>query len=152
MQTLLNRPRGSTTDDIDIEYNNYISSFMDMKRDTKPTSTLSIEEAVLGFAACGSKPRLMVVRLLVRAGDEGLTVGQIQQRSGLSASTLAHHLQFLAVGGLVVQERNGRTVVSRAAYQHIEALAAFLLDECCVDVQSSHQSRAKLVALRSESS
>ena len=134
------------------EYNNYISSYMDMKHNVKPTSTLSIKEAAQGFAACGSEPRLMVVRILVRAGDEGLTIGQIQKRSGLPASTLAHHLQFLSVGGLVVQERSGRTVVSRAAYRHIEALAAFLLDECCVDARSLRQSRAKLVALRSEPS
>ena len=93
-----------------------------------------------------------MLRLLVRAGEDGLTVGQIQQRSGLPASTLAHHLRVLVEGGLVEQERQGRAVVSRAAYRQLEALAAFLLDECCVDAGRSLQARAALVALASEPS
>ena len=92
------------------------------------------------------KPEL-ARRGIVRAGDAGLTVGEIQERSGLPASTLAHHLRVLAAGGLVAQERKGRAVVSRAAYRQLEALAAFLLDECCVDARPSHQARAALVAL-----
>ncbi len=74
-----------------------------------------------------------MLRLLVRAGKDGLTVGRLQERSGLPASTLAHHLRFLSAGGLVEQERQGRAVINRAAFGHIEALAAFLLDECCID-------------------
>ena len=125
---------------------------MDRERDTGLAHALSVEEAAQGFAACGSEPRLTVLRLLVRAGGEGLTVGQIQQCSGLPASTLAHHLRSLAAGGLVEQEREGRAVVSRAAYRQLEALAAFLLDECCVDARPSRQARDALVALTGEPS
>lgn len=117
-----------------------------------PASTLAFEEAAQGFAACGSEPRLAVLRLLVRAGNEGLTVGEVQERSGLPASTLAHHLGFLAAGGLVEQERRGRTVINRAAYGRLEALAAFLLDECCVDACPSLQARAARAALTREPS
>ena len=60
---------------------------------------LAIEEAAQGFAAVGSEPRLEVLLALVRAGHGGLTVGEIQERVGLPASTLAHHLRFLAAGG-----------------------------------------------------
>jgi len=119
---------------------------------TSPASTLALEEATQGFAACGSEPRLTVLRLLVRAGAEGLTVGEVQQRSGLPASTLAHHLGFLAAGGLVEQERRGRTVINRAAYGRLEALAAFLLEECCVDACPSPAARAARAALTGEPS
>ena len=122
------------------------------KREAGRPPALSIEEAAQGFAACSAEPRLMVLRLLVRAGDEGLSVGQIRQRSGLPASTLAHHLRFLAAGGLVAQERQGRAVINRAAYRHIEALAAYLLDECCADVRPSPQARAARAALMSQAS
>ena len=98
--------------------------------------TLSVEEAAHGFAAAGSEPRLEVLLTLVRAGNQGLTVGDIQQRLGMPASTLAHHLRFLAAGGLIAQDRQGRSVVSRAAYARIEALAGFLLRECCADSES----------------
>ena len=36
------------------------------------------EDAATGFAAMGSEARLKVLRALVRAGDPGLTVGEIQ--------------------------------------------------------------------------
>ncbi len=94
---------------------------------------LSLAEATQGFAAAGSEPRLEVLQALVRAGPDGLTVGDIQERVGQPASTLAHHLRFLAAGGLIEQERHGRSVINRAAYERIEALAAFLLEECCSD-------------------
>ena len=117
-----------------------------------PASAPALEEAAQGFAACGSEPRLTVLRLLVRAGSKGLTVGEVQERSGLPASTLAHHLGFLAAGGLVEQERRGRTVINRAAYGRLEALAAFLLEECCVDACPSLQARAARAALTTEPS
>ena len=110
---------------------------------------LVVEEAAQGFAAVGSEPRLMVLRVLVRAGTEGLTVGEIQERVSLPASTLAHHLKFLAAGGLIEQERRGRSVINRAAYRRLESLAAFLLNECCSDARPSPQARAARAALRS---
>lgn len=92
-----------------------------------------IEEAAQGFAAMGSETRLQVLQTLVKAGRGGLTVGDIQARSGMPASTLAHHLRFLASAGLIEQEKDGRSVISRAAYDRLEALAAFILKECCTD-------------------
>jgi DNA-binding transcriptional ArsR family regulator len=94
---------------------------------------LALEEAAQGFAAVGSEPRLEVLLTLVRAGNDGLTVGDLQEHVGLPASTLAHHLRFLAAGGLIEQVRQGRTVLNRAAYPRIEELAGFLLRECCAE-------------------
>lgn len=98
---------------------------------------ISLEQAVQGFTAAGSEARLEVLQTLVRAGQPGLTVGDIQERVGLPASTLAHHLRFLAAGGLIVQERQGRVVVNRADFKRIESLASFLLQECCVEDSSA---------------
>ena len=92
---------------------------------------LELEEAAQGFAAAGSEPRLTVLLALVKAGGGGLSVGEIQERVGIPASTLAHHLKFLAAAGLVEQEKQGRTILNRAAYDRIQALAAFLTHECC---------------------
>ena len=92
-----------------------------------------IELAAHGFAAIGSEARLEVVRTLVRAGRAGLSVGDIQARTGMAASTLAHHLRVLASAGLIVQEKTGRTVVNRADFARLEALAGYILQECCAD-------------------
>jgi ArsR family transcriptional regulator, arsenate/arsenite/antimonite-responsive transcriptional repressor len=87
--------------------------------------------AAEGFSAMGSESRLAVLRALVRAGDRGLSVGEIQERLDIPASTLAHHLKFLASAGLIAQEKQGRTIISRADYDHLQALASFIMEECC---------------------
>ncbi|MHA6264682.1 ArsR/SmtB family transcription factor [Arenibacterium sp. CAU 1754] len=91
------------------------------------------ETAAQGFAAMGSEARLQVLKTLVRAGEAGLSVGEIQDRTGIAPSTLAHHLKFLAAGGLVEQQKVGRTVINRACYAHLRDLAGFILSECCAD-------------------
>lgn len=93
----------------------------------------TIEEAAQAFAAIGSEPRLQALRLLVRAGPKGLTVGEVQQALGLAASTCTHHLRFLAAAGLVEQTKKGRSIACCASFERIEALANFLVTECCID-------------------
>lgn len=95
--------------------------------------TLELQIAAQGFAAAGSESRLGVLRVLVRAGHAGLTISDIQQRLDMPASTLTHHLKFLAAGELILQEKQGRSVVNRANYDQLKALADFLLYECCAD-------------------
>ena len=90
-------------------------------------------EAASGFAAMGSEARLEVLRCLIRAGEPGLTVGDIQARTGMAPSTLAHHLKFLAGADLILQEKVGRAVTNRADFKRLETLAGFILSECCSD-------------------
>ncbi len=81
----------------------------------------------------GSEARLKVLKTLVRAGEAGLTVGEIQNRTGIAPSTLAHHLRFLAAGGVVEQEKIGRATINCANYEELRGLAQFILSECCAD-------------------
>ena len=89
--------------------------------------------AAEGFSAIGSEPRLNVLIVLVKAGSEGLTVGEVRERIGMPPSTLAHHLRILESEELIRQEKRGRAVLNFAVITHIEALAVFLLKECCQD-------------------
>ena len=86
------------------------------------------------LAALGHEARLNVYRLLVRAGEEGLIVGDIAGHTKLPLSTLAHHLRTLVSAGLVAQERRGREVVNRADFAAMSATLGFLTDECCQGV------------------
>jgi len=104
---------------------------------TSASPRLGLEEAAQGFAAIGSEPRLEVLLALVRAGHGGLNVGEIQKRLDMAASTLTHHLRFLAAAGLIEQTKDGRVIRNQAAFSRIEELAAYLLKECCAD-QSEH--------------
>ena len=94
---------------------------------------MDIDSASEGFAAVGSAPRLEVVALLVRAGSKGLTTGEIQKKLSIPASTLAHHLKHLAEGAVINQEKNGRAMANIANFDQLNALAEFLIKECCVD-------------------
>ena len=76
---------------------------------------------------------MQLYRTLVRAGDDGLPVGRIQDKLGIAASTLSHHLKRLIDTGLVTQERQATTLICRANYPGMDALIGYLADECCAD-------------------
>lgn len=94
---------------------------------------MNLETAADQLEALGNPTRLRVYRILVRAGREGLPVGRLQSRLAIAASTLSHHLKRLIEAGLVTQERQATTLICRAHYPAMNALIAFLADECCAD-------------------
>jgi len=94
---------------------------------------MNIEQAAKQLEALGNSTRLQVYRTLVRAGHSGLPVGRLQEKLGIPASTLSHHLHRLILTGLVTQERQATTLISRANYPAMDALLGFLANECCAD-------------------
>src|SRR4051794_28652547 len=93
---------------------------------------MNIEQAARQLEALGNPTRLQVYRTLVRAGGSGLEVGRLQEKIGIAASTLSHHLHRLISTGLVTQERQVTTLICRANYPAMDSLVGFLVDECCV--------------------
>lgn len=94
---------------------------------------MNVEEAAKQLEALGNPTRLQLYRTLVRAGHGGLPVNQVQERLGIPASTLSHHLQRLIRNGLVSQERQATTLICRAVYPAMNAILSFLADECCIE-------------------
>jgi DNA-binding transcriptional ArsR family regulator len=94
---------------------------------------MELEKAASQLEALGNPTRLQLYRILVRAGDEGLPVGRIQEKLDIAASTLSHHLKRLVDTGLVTQERQATTLICRAHYPGMQALIGYLADECCAD-------------------
>ncbi|MCZ8333275.1 MAG: metalloregulator ArsR/SmtB family transcription factor [Rhodobacteraceae bacterium] len=86
------------------------------------------------LAALGHDARLSIFRLLVKAGEAGLRVGDIGMLLGLPPSTLAHHLSTLVEAGLVLQERQGREVFNRVDFPAMQRIVGFLTSECCSGV------------------
>lgn len=103
------------------------------------TSAVAIARSL---AALGHESRLAIYRLLVRAGHDGLNVGEIGTHVSVPPSTLAHHLRALVDAGLVVQERRGREIVSRADYDVMRRTVSFLTSECCVGVKVTRDDAA----------
>ena len=104
--------------------------------------SLTNENVAASFSAIGSPARLAVLAALLRRGEIGLTVGALQARLAMPASTLAHHLGALVRAGVVTQTKVGRTVTNRAHLDHLASLAEFLLAECGQDAHLTNQGSA----------
>lgn len=98
---------------------------------TRKLNTTTVAPAL---AALGHEARLSVYRLLVRAGHDGMKVGEISEQLNLPPSTLAHHLRALVLAGLVVQEKQGREVFNKPDFDAMTAIMTFLTAECCTGV------------------
>ena len=93
---------------------------------------MELNQAARCLEKLGNPIRLEVFRLLVRAGPEGLPVGEIQESLGVPASTLSHHVAHLVNVGLVTQERQGRQLICRPDFALMDGLIDFLTAECCM--------------------
>jgi len=96
---------------------------------------LSNQLVVAMMSQLGNLTRLRILRLLVRAEPSGMSVGAIQRRLKVPASTLSHHLAGLCRAGLIRQQRDGASLYCHAQMQRLEELTAFLTDECCAGVE-----------------
>ena len=88
-------------------------------------------DAVAALAALAQDNRLDVFRLLVRAGPEGLPAGSVAQKLGLAPNTLTFHFDRLRDAGLVTVRRDGRSMIYAARFESMNALLAFLTENCC---------------------
>jgi ArsR family transcriptional regulator, arsenate/arsenite/antimonite-responsive transcriptional repressor len=88
-------------------------------------------DVVQALAALAQPLRLRVFRALVVAGPQGMTPGTMSEALEVPAATLSFHLKELAHAQLVTQQREGRFLIYRAAYGRMNALLAYLTENCC---------------------
>lgn len=98
---------------------------------------MDVDRTAARLAALGNPTRLRLYRLLVRAGNPGLSMGQIQERLGIPASTLSHHCRALVLVDLIQQERAGTSLICRTNYPVMRGLLDDLAAECCADAGTS---------------
>lgn len=94
---------------------------------------MNTEDVASALKELGHTTRLGVYKRLVKAGQGGLSVGELQKELAVPSSTLSHHIAALVSVGLVKQEREGRMLKCTAQYGVLNEIIAFLLDECCQD-------------------
>jgi ArsR family transcriptional regulator, arsenate/arsenite/antimonite-responsive transcriptional repressor len=88
-------------------------------------------DAVAALAALAQDSRLDVFRLLVQAGPDGMPAGGVAAALGLAPNTLTFHFDRLRQAGLVTVRRDGRSMIYAARYETMNALIAFLTENCC---------------------
>jgi DNA-binding transcriptional ArsR family regulator len=92
---------------------------------------MKILETVEALGALAQESRLGVFRLLVQAGPAGLAAGDIADRLRIPPPTLSFHLAQLRQAGLIAMRRDGRSLIYSADYARMNALMAFLTENCC---------------------
>jgi ArsR family transcriptional regulator, arsenate/arsenite/antimonite-responsive transcriptional repressor len=89
------------------------------------------QSALQALAALAQDNRLDVFRLLVQAGPEGMPAGAVANALKLAPNTLTFHFDRLREAGLVTVRRNGRSMIYAAQYGTMNALLAYLTENCC---------------------
>ncbi|MBB5686427.1 ArsR/SmtB family transcription factor [Sphingobium boeckii] len=89
------------------------------------------DSAILAFAALSQGTRLETFRLLVRHEPSGLPQGEIALQLGIPQNTMSTHLAILARAGLVMSQRQSRSVIYRADLAGLRTLLVYLLKDCC---------------------
>ncbi len=88
-------------------------------------------DAITAFAALAQPTRLQTFRLLVQREPEGVPAGELAQAIGIPQNTMSAHLSILARAGLILGERHSRSIIYRAQMPRVQALATFLIKDCC---------------------
>jgi DNA-binding transcriptional ArsR family regulator len=87
--------------------------------------------AVRSLAALAQESRLLVFRLLVQKGPQGMHPSDISARLKLSPATLSFHLKALAHAGLIRAQAEGRHIRYSADFKSMNTLLDYLTENCC---------------------
>jgi len=98
--------------------------------------------AVAALASLAQEHRLALFRMLIQAGPDGMAAGALAQALGVPNSSLSFHLAQLTHAGLIGQRREGRSLIYTANYDAMNALVAFLTENCCGGADCSPASLA----------
>ena len=102
--------------------------------------------AIDALGALAQENRLALFRLLVRAGDKGMAAGAIADALGVPNSSLSFHLAQLRKAGLILQERQHRSLIYRADYKAMNALVDYLMENCCAGAQCGPEAACETTA------
>ena len=92
---------------------------------------MEMTDAVAALAALAQDHRLAVFRLLVQAGPDGMSAGQVADALDLAPNTLTFHFDRLRGAGLVTVRRDGRSMIYAAQFEAMNGLLGFLTENCC---------------------
>ena len=92
---------------------------------------------VSALSALAQEHRLALFRLLVQAGEKGISAGAIAGTLGVPNSSLSFHLAALTKAGLIRQERRSRSLIYSADYAAMNDLVGYLMENCCGGAECS---------------
>jgi ArsR family transcriptional regulator, arsenate/arsenite/antimonite-responsive transcriptional repressor len=88
-------------------------------------------EAIAALSALAQATRLDTFRLLVKKEPEGVPAGELARLMAVPQNTMSAHLAILARAGLIMGERQSRSIIYRADLARLREVVSFLLKDCC---------------------
>ena len=95
------------------------------------STVMDTKSAIEAFSALAQPTRLEAVRLLVRAGENGLAAGEVAARLGVRHNLMSNHFNILVRAELLKAERRGRSIVYCARFDTLRDIIGFLMTDCC---------------------
>lgn len=92
---------------------------------------MDMKQSLFAFSALSQQTRLEALRLLVRAGGDGMLAGDISDALGVRQNTMSTNLSILLRAGLVRNAREGRAIRYFADLDGVRGLLSFLMEDCC---------------------
>ena len=95
---------------------------------------MNAKPVVAALGAVAHDSRLGIYRVLVEKGPDGpdgLAAGAIAEKLDMPPSSLTFHLQHMLRAGVVTQRRVGRQIIYAADFAAMNALVAYLTENCC---------------------
>ncbi len=78
------------------------------------------------LGALGHEARYAALRMLVSAGADGISAGDLARRLDVAPSNMSFHMSALANVGLVTSERRGQSIIYRAEVDAISDVLSTL--------------------------
>ena len=99
---------------------------------------MDIDLAAKQLGALAQQTRLAIFKFLVAASADGIGAGELASRALIAPNALSFHAKELRYAGLIRSDMRGRNVIYFAEFDAINALMAYLLENCCqgFDVQA----------------
>ena len=83
------------------------------------------------FSNLGNETRITIYRILVKAGNPGLTPSEILAKIDIAPNKLTFHLNNLSKENLLNKKKEGRNIIYSVNFPKINELIDYLFEKCC---------------------
>jgi DNA-binding transcriptional ArsR family regulator len=88
---------------------------------------MDMKDAAAAFAALGLENRLEILKLLVAAGPDGMSAGEVVAKVKSKQNSVSSQLKILTQARLIAPERQGRQIIYRADRTTLDELSQLLV-------------------------
>ena len=89
------------------------------------------KDIISAFNALAQPTRLQCFRLLVSREPEPVAAGELARALNVPQNTMSAHLSTMTVAGLLMSERQGRSILYRVDLERFRHIVMYLLENCC---------------------